>query len=83
MIFDPDFPLTLPFHYHQLSLGMGRHTRPYSSVGLGGFPFIRKLKSGLFSFQKVLCKLVVGSGNEDSHGNIKNNSSVLRTAHTG
>lgn len=83
MTFDPDFPLTLPFRCHQLSLVMGRHTRPHSSVGLGGFSFIPKLKSGLFSFQKVLCKLAVGSGHEDSHGNIKNNSSVLRAAHNG
>lgn len=71
VIFGPGFPLTLPFHYHQLLLGMGRRILPYSSMGLRGFSFIPKLKSGLFFFQKFLCKLVVGSGNEDSHGNLK------------
>lgn len=41
-------------------------------MGLRGFSVVSKVKDGLFSFQKVLYKLVVGSGNEDSHGdNIK------------
>lgn len=38
-------------------------------MGLHGFSVIPKVKGGLFFFQKVLYKLVVGSGNEDSHGN--------------
>lgn len=60
---------------------MGRRILPYSAMGLRGFSFVPKLKSGLFFFQKFLCKLVVGSGNEDSHENLKNNSSVFRAAH--
>lgn len=40
-----------------------------SPMGLRGFSVVPKVKGGLFFFQKVLYKLVVGSGNEDSHGN--------------
>lgn len=40
-----------------------------SPMGLCGFSVIPRVKGGLFFFQKVLYKLVVGSGNEDSHGN--------------